>query len=87
MRRFSRKEPAWPKAGLSDPSARDREPREAAGASVPTCRTESAGRGLPSIDGIIKKANEVAGEVKHESVLDAALIAAAQAVEHYEITR
>ena len=41
----------------------------------------------PPIDSIIKEANEVAGEVEHESVLDAALIAAAQAVEHYEITR
>lgn len=41
----------------------------------------------PAIDGIIKEANEVAGEVKHTEVLDAALIAAAQAVEHYETTR
>ena len=41
----------------------------------------------PAIDGIIKEANEVAGEVSDKAVLDAALIAAAQAVEHYEITR
>jgi len=41
----------------------------------------------PAIDGIIKEANEVAGEVSDKSVLDAALIAAAQAVEHYEIAR
>jgi ferritin-like metal-binding protein YciE len=41
----------------------------------------------PAIDGIIKEANEVAGEVQDKKVLDAALIAAAQAVEHYEITR
>ena len=41
----------------------------------------------PAIDGIIKEANEVAGEVDDKQVLDAALIAAAQAVEHYEITR
>lgn len=41
----------------------------------------------PAIDGIIKEANEVAGEVADKAVLDAALIAAAQAVEHYEITR
>jgi ferritin-like metal-binding protein YciE len=32
-------------------------------------------------------AKEVAGEVYDKSVLDAALIAAAQAVEHYEMTR
>ncbi|UZK69252.1 ferritin-like domain-containing protein [Sphingomonas sp. S1-29] len=41
----------------------------------------------PAIDGIIKEANETAGEISDKAVLDAALIAAAQAVEHYEITR
>jgi ferritin-like metal-binding protein YciE len=41
----------------------------------------------PAIDGIIEEAEEVAGEVDHKSVLDAALIAAAQAVEHYEMAR
>jgi ferritin-like metal-binding protein YciE len=41
----------------------------------------------PAIDGILKEASEVAGEVEDKKVLDAALIAAAQAVEHYEITR
>ncbi|HEV7254425.1 MAG TPA: ferritin-like domain-containing protein [Mesorhizobium sp.] len=41
----------------------------------------------PAIDGIIKEANEIASEISDKRVLDAALIAAAQAVEHYEITR
>jgi ferritin-like metal-binding protein YciE len=41
----------------------------------------------PAIDGIIEEADEVAGDVDDKQVLDAALIAAAQAVEHYEITR
>lgn len=41
----------------------------------------------PAIDGIIKEANEVAGDISDKAVLDAALIASAQAVEHYEITR
>lgn len=41
----------------------------------------------PAMDGIIKETNEIAGEVDDKQVLDAALIAAAQAVEHYEITR
>ena len=41
----------------------------------------------PAIDGILKEADEVAGEVDDKQVLDAALIAAAQAVEHYEMTR
>ena len=41
----------------------------------------------PAIDGIIEEADEVAGEVENKSVLDAALINAAQAAEHYEIVR
>jgi ferritin-like metal-binding protein YciE len=41
----------------------------------------------PAIDGIIEEADDVTGEVDNKSVMDAALIAAAQAVEHYEITR
>jgi ferritin-like metal-binding protein YciE len=41
----------------------------------------------PAIDGIIKEADEVTGEVADKDVLDAALINAAQAAEHYEITR
>src|SRR3979411_720286 len=41
----------------------------------------------PAIDGIIKEDDEVAGEVEDKTVLDAALINAAQAAEHYEITR
>ncbi len=41
----------------------------------------------PAIDGIIQEANEVAGEISDKAVLDAALLASAQAVEHYEITR
>lgn len=41
----------------------------------------------PAIDGIIKEANAIAGDVADTNVLDAALIAAAQAVEHYEMTR
>jgi len=41
----------------------------------------------PAIDGIIEEADDVAGEVADKQVLNAALIAAAQAVEHYEITR
>jgi ferritin-like metal-binding protein YciE len=41
----------------------------------------------PAIDGIIEEANETAGDIADKEVLDAALLAAAQAVEHYEITR
>src|SRR6201993_5310182 len=45
------------------------------------------GTRCPAIDGIIDEANDIAGEVDDKMVLNAALIAAAQAVEHYEITR
>ena len=45
------------------------------------------GTKCPAINGIIDEANEIAGEISNKLVLDAALIAAAQAVEHYEITR
>jgi ferritin-like metal-binding protein YciE len=48
---------------------------------------EAKGIDCPAIDGIIEEANEIAGEVQDKEVLDAALVAAAQAVEHYEITR
>ena len=45
------------------------------------------GTKCPAIDGILDEANEIASEVDDKMVLNAALIAAAQAVEHYEITR
>ena len=48
---------------------------------------EPKGTKCPAINGIIDEANEIAGEVDDKAVLDAALLAAAQAVEHYEITR
>ncbi len=41
----------------------------------------------PAIDGILKEAKEIAGDIADKQTMDAALIAAAQAVEHYEITR
>lgn len=48
---------------------------------------EIKGATCPAIEGIIKEANEVSGEISDPAVLDAALVASAQAVEHYEITR
>ncbi|WP_419808959.1 ferritin-like domain-containing protein [Sphingomonas sp.] len=48
---------------------------------------EEKGVTCPAIDGIIKEANETAGDIADKAVLDAALTANAQAVEHYEITR
>jgi ferritin-like metal-binding protein YciE len=48
---------------------------------------EPSGVDCPAIDGIIEEAEDVTGEVDDKAVLDAALIAAGQAVEHYEMTR
>lgn len=41
----------------------------------------------PAIDGILEEADDVSGDVADKEVLDAALVASAQAVEHYEMTR
>ncbi|TWB13886.1 ferritin-like metal-binding protein YciE [Nitrospirillum amazonense] len=41
----------------------------------------------PAIDGIIDETDDIAGDVDDKQVLDAALVAAGQAVEHYEISR
>jgi ferritin-like metal-binding protein YciE len=46
-----------------------------------------AGEECPAIEGIIKESEELMKEIGDANTLDAALIAAAQAVEHYEITR
>ena len=49
--------------------------------------TKAKAVNCPAIDGIIKEADEVMGDVEDKDVLDAAIIAAAQAVEHYETAR
>ena len=48
---------------------------------------DAKGVTCPAIDGIIQEAEEVSSEISDAQVLDAALAAAAQAVEHYEISR
>jgi ferritin-like metal-binding protein YciE len=48
---------------------------------------EPRGTDCPAIDGLIKEADQVAGEIEDKQVLDAAVIASAQAIEHYEISR
>ena len=45
------------------------------------------GTTCPAIDGIIKEADETADEIADKTVLDVAIVANAQAVEHYEVTR
>ena len=48
---------------------------------------QAQGERCPAIDGIIDEAEELIGEIEDGDTRDAAMIAAAQAVEHYEITR
>ena len=47
----------------------------------------AAGKKCPAIDGIIEEGEEVMKEAKDETIRDAAMLAAAQSVEHYEISR
>jgi ferritin-like metal-binding protein YciE len=48
---------------------------------------EAKGHKCPAIDGIIREAEDVMGEIEDQDVMNTAIIALAQAVEHYEITR
>jgi ferritin-like metal-binding protein YciE len=48
---------------------------------------EPKGEKCPAIDGILKEGKELMGEIDDEDTMNAGLVAAAQAVEHYEITR
>jgi ferritin-like metal-binding protein YciE len=48
---------------------------------------EPEGVDCPATDGLIDEAEDIAGDIDDKQVLDAALIGAAQAVEHYEIAR
>jgi ferritin-like metal-binding protein YciE len=48
---------------------------------------EPSGTDCPAINGLVKEANETAGEIADKAVLDAAIVANSQAVEHYEIAR
>jgi ferritin-like metal-binding protein YciE len=47
----------------------------------------AAGKDCPAIDGILEEGEEVMKEAKDDTVRDAAMLAAAQSVEHYEISR
>jgi len=49
--------------------------------------TKAEGAECPAIEGILEEAEELMGDIEDADTLDAAMIAAAQAVEHYEITR
>lgn len=48
---------------------------------------KARGKVCPAIEGIIEEGEEIMDEFKGSPALDAGLVSAAQAVEHYEITR
>jgi ferritin-like metal-binding protein YciE len=47
----------------------------------------ASGKKCPAIDGIIEEGEEVMKEAEDDTIRDAAMLAAAQSVEHYEISR
>lgn len=49
--------------------------------------TEPKGEKCPAIEGILKEGRDLMSEIGDEDVMNVGLVAAAQAVEHYEITR
>ena len=51
------------------------------------CGLEPRGKKCPAIDGLLEEGKEIMEEAEEPAVLDAGMLAAAQAVEHYEISR
>ncbi len=51
------------------------------------CGEKPSGEKCPAIDGILQEGDELMKEIKDDDTRDAGMIAAAQAVEHYEIAR
>ncbi len=51
------------------------------------CGQKASGTTCPAIDGIVKEGEELMKEAEKGETMDAGLIAAAQAAEHYEIAR
>jgi ferritin-like metal-binding protein YciE len=51
------------------------------------CDVKASGKTCPAIKGILEEGQEVMKEAQDPDVLDAGMIADAQAVEHYEIAR
>ena len=48
---------------------------------------KARGKKCPAIDGILEEGAEIVKEAKDDTIRDAGMLAAAQAVEHYEISR
>ena len=73
--------------GLSDHLEETKKQIERLNQAFKKLGKEPAGVECPGIDGLLQEGDEVAGEVADKEVLDAAIVGAAQSVEHYEIAR
>ena len=51
------------------------------------CDLEPKGKRCPGIEGILEEAKEIMSDAKDPNVRDAGMLAGAQAVEHYEISK
>jgi ferritin-like metal-binding protein YciE len=52
-----------------------------------SCEATPRGKKCPAMDGLLQEGKEVMQEAEDDDTLDAGMLAAAQAVEHYEIAR
>ena len=84
--------PKWrrlPRTRISRPHSRNMSPNRGSGgaarAGVRGDPRQASGKACPAIVGIIEEGQEIMKEYKGSPALDAGLLAAAQAVEHYEI--
>src|SRR4029079_8824633 len=48
---------------------------------------EPKGTDCPAIDGLIKEADATAGDIADKNVVDAAIVGAPKAIDHYEMSR
>lgn len=74
-------------AGLNDHLKETSKQVERLEKAVEKLGKKATGTTCPAIDGILKEADQTASEIEDKTVLDAAIVANAQAVEHYEICR
>ena len=73
--------------GLRKAPRRDRRPDRTSGEDLRALGKPARGKKCDAIEGILDEGKEIMDEYADTPALDAGLLAAAQAVEHYEISR
>ncbi len=76
-----------PQGRLPEASGETEQPGRAAGKSLQVDRRDAKAKTCDAIMGILDEGKEIMDEYQDMPALDAGLLAAAQAVEHYEISR